>query len=615
MCGIGGIFRFDGRRVDPEALAAMSAQLKHRGPDEGDVLHVPGGALVHRRLSIIDLAGSHQPMASAHGGLTLTFNGEVLNYSALRDAIAYPYATQGDTETILATHLAHGLDAPAMFAGQFAYALHDAGARTISLVRDRLGILPLFYYADERVLVFASEIPALIAGLGRVPELDADALPEYLFKRYVTAPRTLLRGVHKVRPGTVLTFGGDGTRAETGYWTTTTTTREGLTDDQVLDELDHALGRAIDRSMVADVPIGAYLSGGVDSSLVVAKARAAGVDRLHTYCADFGDPRFDETTYADEVARSLGTLHQTVGVTAEDFSQSWELLSYRRGAPLAEPADIALFKLALAAREDVKVVLSGEGSDELFGGYPKHRFARATAAAGMVPHRLRGPALGAAARHLPPRARRLGIALRSLSEKSYEDRVATWFAAFSNPELADLVGATAVFEPGRDRRTPLRRMLEHDLHRWLADNLLERADRMSMAASLELRPPFLDNDLVDFSLRLPDRFLVRRGTTKWAVKEVARRYVPARVIDRPKIGFRVPLDAWFRGELGEFARETITASDSVSSTYLSRSGVDAVLDGHASGEQDNSVKMWTLVSLDVWHRQLGRALTGGVTTG
>ena len=338
------------------------------------------------------------------------------------------------------------------------------------------------------------------------------------------------------------------------------------------------------------------------------KARAAGVERLHTYCADFGDPRFDETTYADEVSRSLGTVHQSVSVTAADFSESWEHLSFRRGAPLAEPADIALYKLAQAARKDVKVILSGEGSDELFGGYPKHRFARATALAGSVPYAVRGPALSAASRSLPPRGRRLSIALRSLSERTFEDRVATWFAGFSNPELRELVGTTTSFEPGRDRRTKLRRMLEYDLHWWLADNLLERADRMSMAASLELRPPFLDNDLVDFSLGLPDRFLVRRGTTKWAVKEVARRHLPERIIDRPKIGFRVPLDTWFRGDLGTFARESITASDSVTMTYLHEPAVRMLLEQHASGRQDNSVKMWTLTSLDAWYRQLGRAL-------
>lgn len=609
MCGIGGIVHFDGSPVDDERLAAMSHQLHHRGPDEGGSWRDASGsvAYVHRRLSIIDLGGSHQPMVSAGSRLTIAFNGEVLNYRQLRESLDYPYVTSGDTETILAAHLRHDRRAPGMLAGQFAYALHDAEDGSVSLVRDRLGILPLFYHRQGSTLVFASEIPALVAGIGHVPELDADTLPEYLGARYVAAPATLLRGVRKVRPGTVLTFSRSGDVTESGYWSPGEQTTSDLGEEEAIEQLDLLLDRALERSLVADVPVGAYLSGGVDSSLVVAKARKAGAGDIRTYCAAFGDARFDETVHAEAVSRHVGTTHETVLVRPTAFLESWADLSFRRGAPLAEPADVALYELALRARQDVKVVLSGEGSDELFAGYPKARFATATSRVGVLPSPLRGPLLRTAAKAVPASSRRAAVALRALSEDSVEDRIAAWFATFSRTEIGEL-GLTATSAPVPEGRTPLRRMLQHDLRGWLPDNLLERGDRMSMAASLELRPPFLDVDVVDFSLGLPDRLLVRKGVTKWLVKELARRYVPASVIDRPKVGFRVPLDAWFRGDLRSFARDTLTAEGGVTATHLRASSVRALLDDHERGRRDNAVKLWTLASLEVWHSQLGRAL-------
>lgn len=548
-------------------------------------------------------------MASMDARLTIAFNGEILNYRQLRDSIAYPYATSGDTETILAAHLRHDHRAPGHLAGQFAYALHDADGGSVSLVRDRLGILPLFYHRQGSTLVFASEIPALIAGMGCVPNLDEAALPEYLGARYVAAPATLLRGVRKVRPGTVLRFSRRGDVTESSYWSPGGYATSDLDEREAIEQLDLLLDRALERSLVADVPVGAYLSGGVDSSLVVAKARAVGAADIRTYCAAFDDPRFDETVHAEAVSRHLGTTHENVLVSPTSFLESWADLSFRRGAPLAEPADVALYELALRARQDVKVVLSGEGADELFAGYPKARFATASSRIGALPTAVRGPLLRAAARSVPASSRRAAVALRALSEDTFEDRIAAWFATFSRTEIGQL-GLAAPSSAVGEERTPLRRMLQHDLRGWLPDNLLERGDRMSMAASLELRPPFLDVDVVDFSLQLPDRLLVHEGVTKWLVKELARRYVPAPVIDRPKVGFRVPLDVWFRGDLRSFTRETLTAEGGVTATYLRSSSVRTLLDDHERGRRDNAVKLWTLTSLEVWHSQLSRALAG-----
>jgi asparagine synthase (glutamine-hydrolysing) len=286
-------------------------------------------------------------------------------------------------------------------------------------------------------------------------------------------------------------------------------------------------------------------------------------------------------------------------------------LSALRGAPLSEPADIAVFRLAEAARRDVKVVLSGEGSDELFAGYPKHRYARVSHLAGVVPARARASILGRLERALPADRRRLGVALRALSESSETDRLQGWFAPFSARERAALLQAEP--RPGTglpDGASPLRRMLLHDLGAWLPDNLLERGDRMTMAASIELRPPFLDHDVVEFALGLPDDLLVRRGSGKWLVKEVARRHLPPEIVDRPKAGFRVPLDAWFRGGLRDFARDLVQAPTSWTANHLDQATVASLFAGHDSGRRDESARIFTLASLEVWYSQVQSSLSG-----
>jgi len=603
MCGIGGIVHFDETAPPPETLDRMLAALEHRGPDGRGVWYDGPVALAHTRLSIIDPGGSEQPMDD--GRRVLVFNGEILNYRELRRRLDHPWRTAGDTETVLAAHAVHGAAAPLELHGQFAYALYDRGDRLLTLVRDRMGILPLYWCHDGRRLVFGSELDAVLAGLGRVPDLDRDALADYLARRSTPAPRTLLAGIHKLRPGHRLQVRPDGTYRELAYWSAEQHPVVARSDADAVDELDELLLRAVRRALIADVPVGSYLSGGVDSSLIAARAAALTEGRLHTYCAEFGDPRVDESAYAQRVATLLGTDHHTVPVRPDDFQDSWARLSRNRGAPLSEPADIAVHRLARVAREKVKVVLSGEGSDELFAGYPKHRHAVATAYAGLAPARVRSPVLAAVEQRLSGSQRRLGVALRALAEPSSTDRRLGWFAPFSSAERAALLGTDVLPGSARgDRVGALRAMLLDDLRGWLPDNLLERGDRMTMAASVELRPPFLDDDVVDFSLGLPDRLLVRGGTTKWLVKQVARRHLPAEIVDRRKSGFRVPLDAWFRDGLHDLARDLVEETGSVTRTHLDQTAVTALLDSHQRGRRDESIRIWTLASLEMWHRGL-----------
>jgi len=605
MCGIGGIVQFDHTSPSERALDDMLVTLAHRGPDGHGIWRQGPVALVHTRLSIIDPTGSDQPMEDGHR--VLVFNGEILNHRELHRDLDYPYRTVGDTETVLAAHDSHGADAPLALSGQFAYAIHERGSGQLTLVRDRMGILPLYWCHDGRRLVFGSELATVLAGLGTVPDLDRDALADYLTRRSTPAPRTLLTGIRKLRPGHRLEVKADGTWRELAYWTPEQHPVIGYTGRRAVDLLDELLESAVRRALIADVPVGSYLSGGVDSSLIAARATELTGGPLHTYCAEFGDARVDESSYAQLVASALGTVHHTVPVRPDDFERLWATLSHRRGAPLSEPADVAVHLLARAASEHVKVVLSGEGSDELFAGYPKHRFALATACAGLAPARIRGPALTAVERRLPARRRRLGVALRALTEASPGDRRLGWFAPFTSAERARLLdSAAATGTARRGHVTALRAMLLDDLHSWLPDNLLERGDRMTMAASVELRPPFLDDDLVEFALCLPDRLLVRGGTTKWLVRQVARRHLPPVIVDRPKSGFRVPLDAWFRDGLHDLARDLVEEAGSVTRTHLDRTAVTALLDAHQCGRRDESIRIWTLASLEMWHRSLGR---------
>ncbi|RJO75608.1 asparagine synthase (glutamine-hydrolyzing) [Nocardia panacis] len=610
MCGVVGIRRFDGAPVDPELLAEMGRRLHHRGPDAHGVWCSGSVGFAHTRLSIIDLEGSAQPMAGAGEHTHIAFNGEILNYRELRAQLDYPFTTSGDTEVLLAVYQRYGAAGVARLRGQFAYAIHDARTGETHLFRDRLGILPLYYWATDRVFAFASEIKALLPVLDS-PRVDTASLHDFLAHRSVPAPYTFLTGVRKVPQGHHLVVRADGTLRIEPFWTLPSAQETlRVAPREAVGLLDDALRASVRDALVADVPVGAYLSGGVDSSLICALvAKQRNGEGLHTFSAAFGDERVDETQWARLAAGIVGSDHHETIITPENFRDDWARLSWHRDAPLSEPADIAVFRLAELARAHVKVVLSGEGSDELFAGYPKYRYARATRAAGALP----SGALRRLEQSLPARGAKLSIALRAISEPSYAERMRGWFAPFSSHERARLLGGPphrSVLEPYRDGTgDTLRRMLYADVHTWLADNLLERGDRMSMAASLELRPPFLDHRVAELAFRLPSSVKVRGGVTKWIVKELARQHLPAGLIDRPKVGFKVPLDTWFRGGLREMAFDLLIGPSSFVGSTFDAAAVRRLLDAHAAGTRDEQPRIWTLLSLEVWHREL-RANTG-----
>lgn len=561
--------------------------------------------LAHTRLSIIDLQGSQQPMVGAGGKRHLVFNGEILNYRELRHELSYPFQTHGDTEVLLALFEKYGPSGVNRIRGQFAYAIYDAGTDEIHIFRDRLGILPLYYYADSRFFAFASEIKALLP-LIDAPAVDDDSLHDFLAQRAVPAPHTLVRGVRKLPPGHHLVVGPDGGISVSAYWELAPRpSRSDVSTAEAVDLVEQGLRTSVRESLVADVPVGVYLSGGVDSSLLTAMTRQEEPgQRLHTFGASFGDERYDETVWARKVAELNGTIHHDVVVTADDFLNNWAKLSWQRDGPLSEPADVAVYRLAQLAREQVKVVLSGEGSDELFAGYPKYMFADATRWLGAVPSL---GLLGRLERALPASKSRLRIAVRAMSENKFDERLRGWFAPFTVAERARLTGrpaprgAPAAYSRGRG--DALRRMLYADTCVWLTDNLLERGDRMSMAASLETRPPFLDHRLVELAFDLPSSVKVRHRTSKWVLKQVAHRYLPAEVVDRPKVGFKVPLDRWFRHGLRDMAFDLLTGPSSYVGSNFDEAMVAGLLKDHSQGLRDEEARIWTLLSLEVWHRE------------
>lgn len=608
MCGIVGIRRTDGEPVDRETLLRMATTLRHRGPDAmGSWVDGPVG-LAHTRLSIIDLQGSQQPMSSPDGRRHLVFNGEILNYRELRAAISYPYQTQGDTEVLLAVYEKYGPAGVGHLRGQFAYAIHDSATGDTHLFRDRIGILPLYYYSDARIVAFASEIKALLPLISG-PQVDDDSLHDYLAHRAVPSPHTLIRGVRKLPQGHHLVVKPDGSIHLSAYWQLDAkSSGRKATPAEAVGLVDEALKASVRESLIADVPVGVYLSGGVDSSLLTAMARRENPDQvLHTFGASFGDERYDESRWARKVAGLNATTHHEVVVTADDFLDNWGKLSWHRDAPLSDPADVAIYRLAQLAREQVKVVLSGEGSDELFAGYPKHLYANATRWLGAIPS---ASFLGPLERNLPASKARLRIAIRMLAEGTYEERLRSWFAPFTSAERIRLTGRPSPRAvPDAYSRAVgdyLHRMLYADTCVWLADNLLERGDRMSMAASLETRPPFLDYRLVELAYQLPSNVKIRGRTTKWVLKQVAHRYLPAAVVDRPKIGFKVPLDRWFRHGLRDMAFDLLTGPSSYVGNNFDRAMVASLLNGHSRGDRDEESRIWTLLSLEVWHRELVR---------
>lgn len=594
MCGIVGFLGTGGADV----LAAMNGAIVHRGPDDAGSYFSPPVALAMRRLSIIDVAGGHQPMANETGRLRIVFNGELYNYRELKaDYLArHQFSTATDTEVVIHLYEEFGEAAFEKLNGMYAFALWDGDRACLYLVRDRLGVKPLYYHLGPERLTFASEIKALLQDPGIARKMDPTALAAYLTWQYVPGPDTLLEGVKKLPPGHFLRL-RPGERPELrAYWEPRLASERHSNPDD-FDAVFHA---AIKRQMVSDVPVGAFLSGGLDSSLVVAHMREEVGDRLQVFTAGFEDPRLDETPWASAVATHLGLEHHVLrlGIGALD---DLPRLAWHLDEPVGDRAALPTFHLSRFARPHVKVVLTGEGSDELFGGYPRYRLERMARRFHRLPLADRRALWGALVA-IAPGALRPRLAKLLLSESRPGRRRMAWVANHPSERLSRLLvdPTHAVIEPPEPLDDSLGAQLLLDLRTWLVDNVLMKVDKMTMAASIEARVPFLDHDLVDWALALPDQAKLKGTETKWLLKQAASARLPAAVIHRKKQAFHTPTALWFREPKGRAWLQDVLLGDAARQRgLLVPAEVERLILEHQRG-RDCDQALWNLLILELW---------------
>ena len=603
----------------------MATALVHRGPDDAgyfehrsaDGLRV---GLAHRRLSIIDLGGGHQPLGNENGRVQLVFNGEIYNFVALRAqlrALGHVFRTESDTEVIVHAYEEWGADCVSRLRGMFAFALFDLDQRRLLLARDRYGKKPLFLLQRGNTLFFASEIKALLSVPGAERRVDLRALKRLLLFRYAPAPRTLFAGIRKLQPGCVAVW-ENGELVRRRYYRPPDHQQRAARPPQgnpVGAFLSH-LDECVRIRMNADVPFGAFLSGGIDSSAIVALMAGHSPQAIRTYSVGFAEAAYSELASARVIADQFHTHHHELTVTREQLVDQLPVVTRYRDAPVAEPSDVPIHLLAVAARRDVKMVLTGEGADELLGGYPKHVFERWAPALQTLPPRLRQHGLEPLVRSLPYGARRLKTAVLTMGVAEWVQRMPRWFGAVSGAE--ELV---SMIDPGPDDDVPaeeeywltqgdpgnsaLRAILHFDQSSWLPDNLLERGDRMTMGASIEARMPFMDHELAEFVSTLPDEWRVQGRQTKRILRLAMQQLLPAHILERPKVGFRVPVNEWFRGPMREYLGDLLLGPSSLTRDYFRQPLVEQYFREHTDGRQNHEKLLWMLLSLEIWHREYG----------
>jgi asparagine synthase (glutamine-hydrolysing) len=625
MCGIAGAVVARVSPFDRATLGRMLDAIAHRGPDGHGMseLEAPDGGRVylgHRRLAIIDPEGAAQPMRDAEAGLTITFNGEIYNFRGLRaelEARGHRFTRDSDTEVLLHAYREWGEGCVERLRGMFAFAIWDARAAKLFVARDRFGEKPLFVRQDGQGFYFASEIKALLQLPGARPAVDESAVWDYLAFRYVPGPKTLLQGVRKLAPGTCGVWSG-GRFIERRYWSAPDKSPSARPSprgegDRVAEFLGK-LDEAVELEMVSDVPFGAFLSGGLDSSTIVALMTRHN-PKVKTFSVGFGgaEAAYSELGYARVVADHFRTDHHELVVNPDHLVEHLPKLVGYRDAPVTEPSDIPIYMLAKEASKSVKMVLTGEGSDELLGGYPKHVFERfAGVYQSVIPGTIRHNLIQPLVQSLPYGFRRAKTAIANLNLDDWTERYPRWFGACSNAERASLTTlrvnghAFGGFVPpfdGDPRASRLRRILYADQTSWLPDNLLERGDRMTMAASIESRVPFLDHELAAFVSTLPDHYRVKGLTTKWVLRRAAAKLIPEPILNRPKVGFRVPVNRWFQGPMRDFLYDHLAGPGSRTRAWYDAKVLDRTLDEHVGGRQNHEKLIWALLNLEIWHRQ------------
>lgn len=642
MCGLAGVLvpRQASTDLLSGAVSAMTTALKHRGPDSGDVWldGAAGIALGHRRLAILDLSpAGTQPMHSASGRYVIVFNGEIYNHLELREKLqGFDWRGHSDTETLLAAIETWGIEASLVrLVGMFAFALWDRASRELTLARDRIGEKPLYYGWQGAALLFGSELKALSAYPGWKGEMDRNALALFMRYGYVPLPHTIWRGIRKLLPGSYLTLVAEEPRAiltvPTFYWrageVASRSIQTELDDGKAIQELDAHLRRAVAGQMIADVPLGAFLSGGVDSSTIVAVMQAQSTRPVRTFSIGFTEADYDEAAYAKEVAAHLGTEHTELYISPTDAMAVIPRLAEMYDEPFGDSSQIPTHLVAAMARRHVTVCLSGDAGDELFGGYNRYFWGRSIwRRVGQLPRLLRygaGRLIASVSpsewdrigRGLPRRWRQptLGDRLHKLAsviDAADPDEFYRRLVSQQREPESLVIGANDVpiwaDEEAETFSSHFRggnfteRMMFHDLVGYLTDDILTKVDRAAMAVSLETRIPLLDHRIVEFAWSLPLSMKIRNGQGKWLLREVLYRYVPKDLIDRPKQGFGVPIDSWLRGPLRDWAEDLLDDARLSREGFLRSEPIRKKWHEHLSGKQNWQHWLWNVLMFEAW---------------
>ena len=622
MCGIAGFVTISPASGDEKILERMTTTIAHRGPDGCGYFTDPGIYLGHRRLSIIDVAAGGQPMSNEDDSVWIVYNGEIFNHADERPALeaaGHRYKTHCDTETILHAWEQYGADCLSRFRGMFAFALWDRKQQTLFCVRDRLGIKPFYYFWDGRLFAFASEIKALLEHPAISPQVETDLLPEYLSFGYNSEERTLFRGIKRLMPGHHLSLRLGRNRSPelkiAQYWDVPAPGAvEQHSDTEWIAETRRRLEETVRMRLMSDVPLGMFLSGGVDSSAIAALTKRLTNGPVKTFAVGYKEEQYSELSYAAEVARTIGTDHHEVVIGMDDFFNALPSLIWHEDEPIAWPSSVSLHFVSKLAVAQVKVVLTGEGSDELFAGYSRYHWnelnMRAASRYGVVPGALRRliraqiettPLLGAELR------RKLGhsfLGREGTVESLFLDN---FYAAFTLEQQNRLLASSPEAVYGNYRRywdarssAPLLdRMLYADQKTYLAE-LLMKQDQMSMSCSIESRVPFLDHTLVEFSTRVPDSLKMRGSEQKYILKKAVEDILPHDIIYRKKMGFPTPLKDWLRDPRAEPLFSAILARDGFVAGYLDLKEVEGLVARHRSGKEDATDRLWRLLNLQLW---------------
>jgi asparagine synthase (glutamine-hydrolysing) len=622
MCGIAGFVNTDREGGAPGLIERMTNVIRHRGPDDSGFYPTGRGWLGHRRLSIVDLALGHQPISNETGDVWIVYNGEIFNHADLRpdlERAGHHYASRSDTETIIHAYEEYGPDCVNRFRGMFSFAIWDEKKQTLFCARDRLGKKPFYYYWDGRLFAFASEIKALFEHPSISPAFDESLLPEYLAFGYTSGVNTLFSGILKLMPGQHLTLKLDVPRPEPQierYWDIPAPGPIEQRDDRAwIKECRERLEETVRMRLMSDVPLGMFLSGGLDSSTIAALMKRMVSGPVKTFAVGYQEAAYSELEYARHVAKSVGTEHHEVVVGMEDFFGALPRLIWHEDEPVTWPSSVSLHAVSKLAAEQVKVVLTGEGSDELFGGYSRYHFylwnQQWLRWYGWLPAPLRravqrgiadSPLLSGELR------RKLGHTFLGRGADVESLYLDNFYSAFTGQEQAALVSRKGGRSPYREflRRweersaaPPLQRMLYADQKTYLVE-LLMKQDQMSMAASIESRVPFLDHELVEFAVRTPESLKIRNGEGKYIVKKAVEDLLPREIIYRKKMGFPTPIRQWLRDGRAKEMLAGLTDRNGFVGAYLNTARIQDLLDRNQSGSIDATDRIWRLLNLQLW---------------